>query len=137
VPPLVEAMKDPDPNVQWAAVDTLDTIGPPAKKAVPALAREAATNPTPKVRRGAMVALVTIHGFGDEQYRKDPAKAVPGLIELLSDPEVETRWGAAQTLAAIGPPAKDAVPALTKLLQDKNLSVGESARYALERIQEK
>ena len=70
-----------------------------------------------------MVALVTIHGFGD--YRKEPAKAVPGLIELLNDPEVETRWGAAQTLAAIGPPAKEAVPALTKLLQDKNLSVGE------------
>lgn len=135
VPDLVEAMKDPDPNVQWAAVDTLDTIGPAAKKAIPALVQAAATNPTPKVRKGAVTALVTIHGFGDVPFRKEPAKAVPGLIAFLDDPDPQTRWGAIQTLAALGPMAKEAVPILTKLVEDKNPNVSESARYALRRIQ--
>lgn len=135
VPALLEVMKDPDPNVQWAAVDTLDTIGPPARKAVAALARAAATNPSPKIRRGALTALVTIHGFA--QHREKPTKAVPGLIELLDDPDADIRWGAIQTLAAIGPSARNAVPPLTRLLEDKNPSVVESARYALRRIQGK
>ncbi len=137
VQPLVDALQDPDAGVQWAAVDTLDTIGPAARKAVPALVQVAASKRTPKVRQGAVMALVTIHGFGDRQFRKDPAKAVPGLVELLDSPDAETRWGAVQTLAAIGPAARDAVAALTKLLDDRNLSVREAARYALQRVQGK
>lgn len=135
VPYLVQALKDPDPNVQFKAADSLDDIGPPARKAIPALVETATTNPNEKVRRYAVMALVTIQGF--DEYKRDPAKAVPDLIKLLSDPDVETRWGAVQTLAALGPPAKEALAPLQKLLNDPDPSVSAGAQFAIQRIQGK
>jgi HEAT repeat protein len=135
VAPLIEALKDSDPGVQFRAADALDNIGPPARKAIPELVVMATTHADAKTRRTAVMALTTIHGFAD--CRKDPVKAVPGLIELLGDDNPKTRWGAAQTLGALGPPARQAVPALTKLLKDTDLSVSQSAQFALRRINQK
>lgn len=60
--------------------------------------------------------------------------AVPGLIEALKNPSRETRQLAAGTLADIGPSASDAVPALTKALEDEDAGVRETAEYALKEI---
>lgn len=137
VPYLVETMKDdPQPSVQWAAVDTIDTIGLPARKALLPLAEVAANpNSTVKMRDGAIAAMLKMHGL--DLYRTEPVKAVPELLELLAERNATVRWSAALTLGAIGPPAKDAIPALTKALKDPSTSVSQTAQYALRRIQGK
>ncbi len=44
-------------------------------------------------------------------------------------------YGAAQALGSIGPPAKEAVPALLEMLEDKNKAMGHiAAKRALKRI---
>jgi HEAT repeat protein len=136
VPHLMEVLRtDKDPGVLWAVVDTLDTIGTPSRPAIALLTEAAVTGPTTKVRNGAVIALLKIHGL--EAFRKDPPRAVPGLIDILRDQDPETRWGAVQTLAAIGPDAKEAVPDLTRLLKDSDLTVAQAAQFALRRIEPK
>jgi HEAT repeat protein len=63
--------------------------------------------------------------------------AVPHLLKVLEDTEADVRWSVTQTLAAIGPPANQAIPALKKALSDSNFSVSQGARYALQRIEGK
>jgi HEAT repeat protein len=134
MPHLIKAMKDPEGSVQWAAVDTIDTIGASSPDTLRALAEVAADDQrAAKMRNGAIAAMLKMHGL--DIYRTEPVKAVPGLVELLGDPKATTRWSAALTLYAIGPDAKDAVPALTKALKDPSMSVAQSAQYALKRIQ--
>jgi HEAT repeat protein len=139
VAPLVQALQDPDPGVQIRAADALDDIAridaELVRPRIAALAETATTNPNDKVRRNALMALTTIHGFKDREYQTTPAKAVPELIDMLAD--ADKRWGAIKTLEAIGPPAKDALPALTGLLEDPNVSVSTAAAAALKRIKEK
>lgn len=50
----------------------------------------------------------------------DP-RAIPVLIELLQAEDAGVREWAASTLGEIGPPARDAIPALSELLKDPAL----------------
>jgi HEAT repeat protein len=139
VAPLAKAMRDSDPGVQARAADALDDIArrdPDLVRPEIAALAEAATNTSnDKLRRNALMALTTIHGFTDREYQTSPAKAVPGLIDMLDDPN--KRWGAIKTLEAIGPTAKDAIPALSKLATDSDLNVSTAASAALRRIRPK
>jgi len=58
--------------------------------------------------------------------------AVPALIEALAATNVESRRRAARALADMGPDAREAVPALTKALDDKALAP--TAADALKKI---
>jgi serine/threonine protein kinase len=58
------------------------------------------------------------------------------FISELGHPNVRLRWRAAVGLWEMGPTAKDAVPALTKALQDKALPVAHAAAEALRTITE-
>src|SRR5262249_4562651 len=53
------------------------------------------------------------------------------LTAALADKESFVRWEAAAALGAIGPAAKDAVPALTKALADSSSAVRRNAAEAL------
>jgi HEAT repeat protein len=64
-------------------------------------------------------------------YRDRPAEYWTGQ---LGDDEYEVRWRAAYALAQIGPPARDAVPVLVGMLQDRPRVVSRYALYALGRI---
>jgi HEAT repeat protein len=149
VPYLVEALKDRERIVQYVAVDALDTIGPEARKppAVRALVETAISPPrdagdkpvfptAANFRRRAIDALLRMHGIKDP-YEMPLPDAVPHLLKVLEDPEADVRWSVTQTLAAIGPPANQAIPALKKALSDSNFSVSQGARYALQRIEGK
>jgi HEAT repeat protein len=63
-----------------------------------------------------------------------PAVAVPVLIACLSDALPETRRAAAEGLADMGPAARDAAPALKKVLTDPSKPVRESAAKALQAV---
>ena len=71
--------------------------------------------------------------------------AVPHLIRLLTDSDAGTNPGervfvrawSAQALGNIGPPAKEAVPALERLLNDREANTRQVAAIALGRIEGK
>lgn len=135
VPYLVAALKDPDVFVKNMAADSLDDIGLPARKAIPALVELATTTDNEKLRGRALMALVTLQGF--DEHKRNPAKALSGIIKLLNDPDDASRMHAIQTLGAFGPPARDALPQLTKLANDKDPSISAAARLAAQRIRMK
>ena len=64
----------------------------------------------------------------------EAGKAVPTLLELLHDENVQHRKVAVWTLGNIGQRAVEAVPALLVALRDTNEEVRKMAREALEKI---
>lgn len=126
VPALVKRLPDP------AAVTALGKIGPPAAAAVPDLIKVLDGQKSLRIinARSNTVDPNTGRYF---TYKKidhpnpslDPllkatikalgrigAVAVPELTKALHSTNVAVRWAACEALAAIGPPAKEAVPAL-------------------------
>ena len=57
------------------------------------------------------------------------SKVLPVLLELLKDKDL--RWATINLLGSLGPEAKPAVPALTKLLADEASFVRKAAGEAL------
>src|SRR5439155_8038 len=103
------------------AAEALGRIGPAAKEAVPALARAMKDKDEVSVRAAAAEALGRVG-----------AAAVPELIEALKGKDAGQRALAAGALGRIGPGAKEAVPALEKVLDDK--TIAEPARKAIAKI---
>jgi len=122
VPPLTEALRDNNKDVRRAAAYALAEIGPDAKTAVAALAEACKDKGT---RVSAHYALFRI---------ASDQKAIPALIEALSDEDMEVRWNSARALGRIGPAAEAAVPALIEASKDKHRDVRYAAADALERI---
>ena len=75
------------------------------------------------VQARAMYALVEIG-----------APAVPELTKALDSDNVSVRLMALNTLALIGPTAKDALPAIKKRLDDPDSDVQNRAKNAIEKI---
>jgi HEAT repeat protein len=150
VTPLVQLLKDDSAKVRAHAAWSLGEIGAPAKSAAAALV-ELLKDPDEAVRRQAVKAIRAIRPgpqvMGPLLVRlledADPgvririlhaiaeagAKAVPGLIKALDNDRI-CYW-ACLVLREIGPDAKDAVPALTKRLQDPRPEIRREAILAL------
>jgi hypothetical protein len=111
VPALATAaLSHANPKVRERAVGTFGQISSP--DTVPTLVK-ALKDREMDVRKQAANSL---------QFRalyKDPgaAGAVPALADALKDPDALARMEAAEALNAIGPPARNAVPALLAALQ--------------------
>ena len=153
IPELVELLADAEPRVRWHAAHALGKIPAAGESAVEPLIK-AISDKDPHVRRAAVVALRTL--------KPDPSKTLPLLIELLntSEPEVvaqvldtlaesgdkavpflqkaleddKGRYWACLVIGEIGPPAKAAVPGLTKATTDKAPEVRMQALHALASI---
>jgi HEAT repeat protein len=110
LPELIKALEDP--RVRGPAVAGIETMGPSAGPAVPALAA-LLKDPNPGTRSIALRALAAI---GEEAK-----EAIPALIVALDDPIKYVRVGAAETLGAIGPQAHAAVPKLWAMAQNSSL----------------
>ncbi len=141
------------PFGQRHLIDTLASIGPAAKPALPALKKVMLDNP--ESRTAAALAMWTIaedkdalSALRDEmnstrdtsavlaatavwQIKEDPA-AIDDLIRLAK--RKETAGQAIWTLAKIGPPAKAAVPMLMDQLGHADPDLGARAAHALGRI---
>jgi hypothetical protein len=127
VPALIElySQDNSDCYALYYLSDSLASVGPDAKAAVPALIhRLGHTNEN--VRFGAASALGQIHS--------EPQVVVPALISCLSDQSPTGRMNAAIALWQFGPDAKAALPALTQLLADSDADVRKSAKDAIEHI---
>ena len=141
MPELVQTLRDKDWSVRIYAEKSLGKMGPAAGEAVPRLVSqlksarwmpeieaclEALRDIGPTVE-GVVPALVWALTHDDKNARPHAAvalgrvraaEAVPDLIAALDDSYATTRMCSARALGEIGPPARRAIPRLTKLARD-------------------
>jgi HEAT repeat protein len=110
-----------DLALSWAAADALQAVGGAALPVAEQIGdgKEAVWHHAPRVF---------------EALGEAGAPAVATLIPLLRHADVNVRETAARCLAAIGPPAREASPALVAALADRRLCVVSHAALALGRI---
>jgi HEAT repeat protein len=105
IKPLLEAMRGADDNCRQEAAMALARIG---RAAVPRLIVTLKADDDPKVRASAALAL--------GQMTPIPPAAMPHLIAALRDKHERVRGTAAYGVAAFGPKAENAVPALLEMI---------------------
>src|SRR5262249_5467119 len=151
-------LKDNDVNLRLTTADALRTIGVDAKKAAPTLIERALNDDNPSVRQRAVWAVANVEPakvpdlFADVKKHKDervrltayqalfqarlPAKVcLAPLMDGLQDSGWQARRISLMAIGNLGFDAKDAAPLVTKLLDDPQPSVRNTAKTVLPRIQ--
>jgi HEAT repeat protein len=113
VPALIGLLDDPRLDVQKAAAELLREIGPASAPAAPRLVLKLG-NPH-LMRNNAIMGSGATHLAADALVGIG-TPALPPLIESLGSDSADVREMAAVTLGQFGPSAKDAVPALARVL---------------------
>lgn len=144
IPALIELLKaeDPEPDHPEAnlwtmaranAAYALGTIGPADRSTALAALLDAVRDTRERIRANALVSVSTL-GLG---AGAEAGAAVPILVQVLEDWKdlVESQQAAAELLGAIGPPARAAVPALTRALDSRSEGVRDAAAAALKKVQ--
>jgi HEAT repeat protein len=126
VVPLARVLFDPDFHARMAAAATLEKYGPPAKAAVPEMARAVDVGDA-EIRVAVIRALEAV----DPRDPRDAQPAIPALSKALAHPDVRVRRAAAEALSRFGPLARDAEPALRRALDDREDVVRKAAAEAL------
>jgi HEAT repeat protein len=155
VPALIDALKDNTENVAGLAAQTLGSILPRPKEALPALrealqheaCRAAAAAALARIDPGASAEVVSLllaelkredltrqHAALEALSRLGPAAqpTVPALTEILKDPAL--REAALEALGAIGPEARSAVPAILLLPREMGEKIAGPVRRTLARM---
>jgi HEAT repeat protein len=131
LPMLLDAMRDPDPEVRKSVYGALGSIGPPAKLAIPVLLEELtaivqnpASDPTAAERfHRAVLVLGQLGAAG---------QVTPLLRQGLKSSDAKLRLEALTAVETLGPEAKSFVPDLCALLA--NAQSRAAAGAALSRI---
>jgi HEAT repeat protein len=118
---LIAALKDDDMHVRTVVAESLGTLEPPPREAIPAL-----ISMLEKGDPSSTAAAKTLGWFGEEA-----AVAVPTLCAALKAKDSELRFNAAKTLGRIGPSAETAIPALVAALKDEVPRVRERSAESL------
>lgn len=160
VPKLIELLNDPKSQIQAAAVEALTAIGPAAKDAVIALAKKVEGDDVQLARDAAKAlrefgpiagpaapSLAKALDSPDSGLCLDAANAltaigpeavsaIDAIAKHLLDETArrDERIALLQATAAIGPPAKQAIPAVNTLLSRKEIPVQVAAAETLGRI---
>ena len=122
---LIRQLGSGDPNDRISACMALESIGPAARPAIPAL-RRTLRDKDVTVR---ILTASTLGGFGPAA-----ATAVPDLIAALQDENEYVRVFVATALGNIGSHAHTASEALRNVLTDPNALVRSQAEWALQQI---
>ena len=125
VPALAEALGDKKWRHRDGAAKSIGMIGANPDTAIPALVAALGDSDN-RVRGEAASAL--------KAYRDHAAKIVPAMIAVLDDDDPFTVALVCDGLGGLGPKAKQAVPALTKLKNHPDFSVQQAAGEALKKI---
>jgi HEAT repeat protein len=127
MPRVIELLRDPDVRIRRTVANALEQL---EEKAAPAMA-------------GLILAL---EKDWDRSVRWTAAKtlgympiesagpAIKPLAKALSDPDLNVKIVAAASLEALGPAAKDAVPALGQALKSGDVEARLAIMYALNRV---
>jgi hypothetical protein len=126
---LLQALNDPEAPTRFSAAQALGERGAETLPAVGLLLQKAVSDPDGGVRLEAAMALYKIDGRQE--------KILPLLIRALRDPDEVRRWIAADCLGEIGPPAREALPALRELLAQefKSPLIRTGVALALQKIE--
>ena len=118
-------------NFDWAGPNTEEAIRAMGKDAIPTLLHLVSTRDSAYRRIVIKLSrdydsfpvhlrnrdrLQQMGAFGFRVLGDEARPAVPALIKLLDDRDLQVRMAAEYSLAVIGPPSRPAVPVLTKLL---------------------
>lgn len=115
---LTRALTHENKNIRELAVEALGCIGPGALSSAPELKEYAKRNDGVE-RIRALQSLWQVTG--------DNTEVVEGLINLMADPNPRVRLEAIEVIAKIGQPARRAMPALRKALEDPEESIRRTA----------
>ena len=126
IPALGRGLRDEDPAVQRAAIESLEKIGRKAKAAVPALI-EALPRLGQDDADHALNALVSMG--------RSARPAAPVFVAMLDDPDPARRAAAVCCLARIGGLTGDVQPKICALLDDKTLTDREIYRDILRNLE--
>lgn len=158
VPALIASLDDNYLKVRQAAVQALGNYHGRAYAAIPKLLSTLHEESDQSIRSNCTYALRNIDQTNQEllaefikllddpsmqsnavsylaQYGAKAAPAVPKLLKVLDSPDRYQRQQAARTLGAIGPAAKDALPALRAATRDPDRSLVQAATEAISQIE--
>jgi hypothetical protein len=125
VPAVIRTVHDPDIDVRFAALKTLERFDKAAASAAPAIA-ELLPHADTLVQLAALKTIQAIGG-GD-------ASTLATVAGLLQSPEANVRVAAAETLGRAGKRAAATRPALESALKDEDDKVRTAASEALLRV---
>ncbi|MBN2294374.1 MAG: HEAT repeat domain-containing protein [Pirellulales bacterium] len=132
VPALCAAYRKKGEKNTHAIIFTFGNIGPQAAAAEPILLEAMKS-------KDKALAIIAARSFFEIQppsaAAKAADKAVPVLVAGLDDELPETRKAAAESLAALGPLAREGIPALKAASKDNVKAVREATAKALKSIQ--
>lgn len=146
VPILAMMIKDSNPKLIEAAIDSLGSMGakgvdPLANFIAPSKAADSKTKGKDEKKGGLKVDpvgdLVGKAAQSLGEIGPDAKPAVPALISALKN--ANARIDAANALGSIGPGAKEAIPKLQEIIEDKNTkrdkNFAKSVNDAMKKIQ--
>jgi hypothetical protein len=137
VPPLVEALRDPDVSVRRNATLAFGALGGGWWQFECGTARLDISSALPSLVAAFKDADSSVRGWAAQavgDIGESAASAVPALIGLLHGDE-GSRNSACIALGNIGPAAKAALPALHRALHDSSPYVQKFAARAIEKIE--
>jgi HEAT repeat protein len=126
IPVIARLLGVPDPEVRWAALDAIQSIGPAETPATPVLVR-ALKDPDSSVRVMACRVLLAVPGHEEQ--------VIPVLADLIEHTEgilwMNQRKDAAGMLGGLGPKARAALPNLARALHalDRTWSDSDQTNY--------
>jgi HEAT repeat protein len=128
VPALGRALKDEQDVVRWASLSALEALGPVAREALPDLCKLVLD------KRSYLKTEFARNSSADVYQWLRSEEDSPAVRALHADRPATLPERAMRVLAAIGPGAKEAVPALLTALRDERASVRRAARATLLKI---
>ncbi|HYG35449.1 MAG TPA: HEAT repeat domain-containing protein, partial [Clostridia bacterium] len=116
IPTVLEGLQDENDQVQMCSTWCFALLGKQAEGAIPDLLALIRSETQPhSIRSHAIHALGQMARFSPDVAFL--ASAIPDLINMLQDKDIELRAAAASTLSDMGSFAKDAIPELVEMLR--------------------
>ena len=132
VPALAKSLReDKADDVRQHAALALGKMGLDVKPAIPALLDAMRKDADKAVRIYSVTALGNSLGSRLKDYVADLADL------LVKEPEGDVRLAIVQELGALGPNAKDALPALNRAVADVQITVRDAAKAAVKKVMAK
>lgn len=136
VPGLIKGLQDEEGVVRFNCANALRVIGPDAKDATEALIKALNDEKNQIYSDKLILTVQDCIALALAKITKGSDVAVPALMEALKNTKLPpTRKAVIRSLGEIGPAAKAALPLIKEFKSDKDRTVTEAVKTALEEIE--